>query len=64
MRLFRDTTHVVCARSGTAKFKQAKKDKLKIVNPAWLWVTYHNWERQDEADFALDETHDGPDIEG
>ena len=60
---FSDTTHLICARSGTAKYKQAKKQKLKIVNPAWLWVTYHYWARQPEEHFILPESPDQKDDE-
>lgn len=56
-----DTTHLVCFRSGTAKFREAKKKNIKIVHPSWLWVTYQNWERQKENDYPLDETHQGKD---
>ena len=45
------------------KFKHAKKEKIHIVNPAWLWVTYHNWKRHSESDFQVPETHEN-DLEG
>lgn len=59
-----DTTHLICARSGTQKHRQAKKEKIKIVNPAWLWVTYHNWERQTEDNFELPDIASPEDLEG
>ena len=59
-----DTTHLICARSGTQKYRQAKKEKIKIVNPAWLWVTYHNWERQTEDNFELPDIASPEDLEG
>lgn len=56
-----NTSHLVCFRSGTAKFREAKKKNIKIVHPSWLWVAYQTWERQLESDFPLDETHQGKD---
>ena len=61
---FSDTTHLICARSGTQKYRQAKKEKIKIVNPAWLWVTYHNWDRQTEDNFELPDIASPEDLEG
>ena len=61
---FSDTTHLICARSGTQKYRQAKKEKIKIVNPAWLWVTYHNWEKQTEDNFELPDIASPEDLEG
>jgi len=53
-RVQKNTTHLICARPGTAKHNEAKrKANVFVVNPAWLWVTYHEWRRQDESDFEI-----------
>ncbi|CBY24671.1 unnamed protein product [Oikopleura dioica] len=53
-RIQKNTTHLICARPGTAKHNEAKrKANVFVVNPAWLWVTYHEWRRQDESDFEI-----------
>lgn len=52
-RVQKNTTHLICARPGTSKHNDAKSAKIFVVNPAWLWVTYHEWKRQDEHLYAV-----------
>ena len=48
------TTHVVAARSGTVKVKDAILHKnIHIVTPDWLWCCAERWEHVDERLFSL-----------
>ena len=49
------TTHVVAARHGTQKAYKASKnsDKIKLVNPHWLWSANERWTRPDESSFRV-----------
>ena len=49
------TTHVVAARHGTQKAYKASKnpDKIKLVNPDWLWTANEKWTRPDESSFRV-----------
>ncbi|XP_006819784.1 RNA polymerase II subunit A C-terminal domain phosphatase-like [Saccoglossus kowalevskii] len=48
------TTHVVAAKAGTVKVKQAQCTRgIHIVTPEWLWCCYDRWERVDERIFRL-----------
>ena len=49
------TTHVIAARPGTAKVKQAMKRKgIKIVTLRWLLQCFSEWRKVNEVDFLLD----------
>ena len=55
------TTHVVAARGGTTKVKQASKHKgVFIVNPEWLWCCVDRWEKVEERLFPLSENGSYP----
>ncbi|KAJ4918995.1 hypothetical protein JOQ06_024732 [Pogonophryne albipinna] len=44
------TTHLIAARAGTEKVRQAQECKhLHVVNPDWLWSCLERWERVEEA---------------
>ncbi|XP_038143666.1 RNA polymerase II subunit A C-terminal domain phosphatase [Cyprinodon tularosa] len=50
------TTHLVAARAGTEKVRQAQGCKhLHVVNPDWLWSCLERWERVDEQLYPLKE---------
>ncbi|XP_051992330.1 RNA polymerase II subunit A C-terminal domain phosphatase isoform X1 [Xyrauchen texanus] len=48
------TTHLIAARAGTEKVRQAQGCKhLHVVNPDWLWGCLERWERVEEQLFPL-----------
>ncbi|XP_007253121.3 RNA polymerase II subunit A C-terminal domain phosphatase [Astyanax mexicanus] len=50
------TTHLIAARAGTEKVRQAQGCKdLHVVNPDWLWGCLERWERVEEELFPLKE---------
>lgn len=52
------TTHLVAARPGTEKVRQALASKhLHVVNPDWLWCSLERWERVEEKLFPLIEEY-------
>lgn len=60
-------THLVAARAGTEKVRQAQEcGQLHVVNPDWLWSCLERWDHVEEQLFPLREdcgrTHreDGP----
>ncbi|KAL9105737.1 MAG: hypothetical protein Q9227_009125 [Pyrenula ochraceoflavens] len=55
-KIGRDTTHVVTARPGTAKVKQAVRrgNKIKIVTVQWLQTCLSRWEKVREDPYLVD----------
>ncbi|XP_035613215.2 RNA polymerase II subunit A C-terminal domain phosphatase-like isoform X3 [Oncorhynchus keta] len=52
------TTHLIAARAGTEKVRQAQGCKrLHVVNPDWLWGCLERWERVDESLYPLKEDY-------
>ncbi|KAG1947434.1 RNA polymerase II subunit A C-terminal domain phosphatase [Pimephales promelas] len=52
------TTHLIAARAGTEKVRQAQDCKhLHVVNPDWLWGCLERWERIEEQLFPLKEDY-------
>ncbi|MCI4395600.1 hypothetical protein PGIGA_G00182420 [Pangasianodon gigas] len=52
------TTHLIAARAGTEKVRQALACKhLHVVNPDWLWGCLERWERVEEQLFPLKEDY-------
>ncbi|XP_053494276.1 RNA polymerase II subunit A C-terminal domain phosphatase isoform X2 [Ictalurus furcatus] len=52
------TTHLVAARVGTEKVRQAQVcEQLHVVNPDWLWGCLERWDRVDEQLFPLKEDY-------
>ncbi|XP_051925875.1 RNA polymerase II subunit A C-terminal domain phosphatase [Hippocampus zosterae] len=52
------TTHLIAAKSGTEKVRQALGCKhLHVVNPDWLWSCLERWERVEEHLFPLKEDY-------
>ncbi|XP_068188370.1 RNA polymerase II subunit A C-terminal domain phosphatase isoform X2 [Antennarius striatus] len=50
------TTHLVAARAGTEKVRQAQGCKhLHVVSPDWLWSCLERWERVEELLYPLKE---------
>uniref|UniRef100_A0AAV2K8T5 RNA polymerase II subunit A C-terminal domain phosphatase n=1 Tax=Knipowitschia caucasica TaxID=637954 RepID=A0AAV2K8T5_KNICA len=50
------TTHLIAARAGTEKVRQAQACKhLHVVNPDWLWSCLERWERVEERLYPLKE---------
>ncbi|XP_013882498.1 RNA polymerase II subunit A C-terminal domain phosphatase isoform X2 [Austrofundulus limnaeus] len=48
------TTHLIAARAGTEKVRQAQGCKLlHVVNPDWLWSCLERWERVEEKLYPL-----------
>ncbi|EXJ95604.1 hypothetical protein A1O1_00726 [Capronia coronata CBS 617.96] len=50
----RGVTHVVAARPGTAKVKQAVKRGIKVVGTAWLIESMQQWRKLDEKPYFLE----------
>ncbi|XP_069476750.1 RNA polymerase II subunit A C-terminal domain phosphatase [Ambystoma mexicanum] len=51
-------THLVAARAGTEKVRQAQGNThLHIVNPDWLWSCLERWEKVEEQLFPLKEDY-------
>jgi hypothetical protein len=44
-----DVTHLVTSRTGSDKYREAKKRKLIIVSVEWLQQSILRWQRQDES---------------
>ena len=55
-KVTRDVTHVIAARAGTAKVKQAVKRDIKVVGTNWLIECMQQWRRLDEKYYLLDGT--------
>uniref|UniRef100_UPI0037E7B8A2 RNA polymerase II subunit A C-terminal domain phosphatase isoform X2 n=1 Tax=Semicossyphus pulcher TaxID=241346 RepID=UPI0037E7B8A2 len=52
------TTHLIAARAGTEKVRQAQGCKhLNVVNPDWLWSCLERWERVEEQLYPLKEDY-------
>ncbi|KAG8005042.1 RNA polymerase II subunit A C-terminal domain phosphatase [Nibea albiflora] len=52
------TTHLIAARTGTEKVRQAQGCKhLHVVNPDWLWSCLERWERVEEQLYPLKEDY-------
>nr|XP_054590637.1 RNA polymerase II subunit A C-terminal domain phosphatase isoform X2 [Nothobranchius furzeri] len=52
------TTHLVAARAGTEKVRQAQGCKhLHVVSPDWLWSCLERWERVEEQLYPLKEDY-------
>uniref|UniRef100_A0A8C7FXR9 RNA polymerase II subunit A C-terminal domain phosphatase n=1 Tax=Oncorhynchus kisutch TaxID=8019 RepID=A0A8C7FXR9_ONCKI len=52
------TTHLIAARAGTEKVRQAQGCKhLHVVNPDWLWGCLERWERVEESLYPLKEDY-------
>jgi RNA polymerase II subunit A-like phosphatase len=50
----RNVTHVIAARPGTAKVKQAVKRGIKVVGTSWLIDSMQQWRRLDERPYLLE----------
>ncbi|XP_070603523.1 RNA polymerase II subunit A C-terminal domain phosphatase isoform X1 [Erythrolamprus reginae] len=51
-------THLIAARAGTEKVRQAQNCKnLHIVNPDWLWCCLERWDKVEEQLFPLKEDY-------
>ncbi|CAG0891486.1 unnamed protein product [Darwinula stevensoni] len=49
-----ETTHVVAAKAGTVKVREAQKlTGIHLVTPDWLWCSGERWEHVDERLFLL-----------
>ncbi|KAK2508415.1 hypothetical protein MC885_001464 [Smutsia gigantea] len=47
-------THLIAARSGTEKVRQAQESgQLHVVNPDWLWSCLERWDKVEEQLFPL-----------
>ncbi|XP_032326611.1 RNA polymerase II subunit A C-terminal domain phosphatase isoform X1 [Camelus ferus] len=60
-------THLIAARAGTEKVRQAQEcGQLHVVNPDWLWSCLERWDKVEEQLFPLRDDHgraqreDGP----
>ena len=53
-KVSRYVTHVVAARPGTAKVKQAIKRNIKVVETSWLISCMQQWRKLDERPFLLE----------
>ncbi|KAJ8267557.1 hypothetical protein COCON_G00127290 [Conger conger] len=52
------TTHLIAARAGTEKVRQAQGCRhLQVVNPDWLWGCLERWEKVEEQLFPLKEDY-------
>ena len=53
------TTHVLATKFGTAKVRKAQRDeRIRVVNPLWLYSCAESWERVPEQPFLLRENQD------
>lgn len=51
-------THLIAARAGTEKVRQAQAcGRLHVVNPNWLWSCLERWDRVEEQLFPLSEDY-------
>jgi RNA polymerase II subunit A-like phosphatase len=53
-KISRDVTHVIAARPGTAKVKQAVKRGIKVVGTPWLIASMQQWRKLDERPYLLE----------
>ena len=54
-QMLRATTHVVAAKVGTSKLREARRTPgMKIVNPRWLWSCAEQWRWVDERLFSME----------
>ena len=53
-KVTRDVTHVIAARAGTAKVKQAVKRGIKVVGTNWLIESMQRWRRLEERPYLLE----------
>lgn len=53
-KVTRDVTHVIAARPGTAKVKQAVKRGIRVVGTPWLIGSMQQWRKLDERPFLLE----------
>lgn len=53
-KVTRDVTHVIAARAGTAKVKQAVKRGIKVVGTPWLIESMQRWRKLDEKPYLLE----------
>jgi RNA polymerase II subunit A-like phosphatase len=53
-KVTREVTHVIAARPGTAKVKQAVKRGVKVVGTPWLIGSMQQWRRLDERPYLLE----------
>jgi RNA polymerase II subunit A C-terminal domain phosphatase len=53
-RIGRDVTHVIAARPGTAKVKQAVRRGIKVVSTPWLIESMQRWRKLDERPYLLE----------
>ncbi|XP_061573448.1 RNA polymerase II subunit A C-terminal domain phosphatase isoform X3 [Cololabis saira] len=52
------TSHLIAARAGTEKVRQAQGCRnLHVVNPDWLWSCLERWERVEEQLYPLKEDY-------
>ncbi|XP_056154747.1 RNA polymerase II subunit A C-terminal domain phosphatase [Lampris incognitus] len=52
------TTHLIAARAGTEKVRQAQGcNHLHVVNPDWLWSCLERWERVEEQLYPMKEDY-------
>lgn len=56
-------THVIAARAGTVKVKQAKSRGIKVVGTAWLFDSIQQWRKMDERAYLISDAAPKP-IEG
>ena len=53
-KIDRHTTHVIAARIGTAKVKQAVRRRIPVVELAWLYDSMIRWQQLDTRPYLLD----------
>ena len=53
-KVTRDVTHVIAARAGTAKVKQAVKRGIKVVGTDWLIQSMQRWRKLEERPYLLE----------
>ena len=53
-KVTREVTHVIAARPGTAKVKQAIKKGIKVVGTPWLFASMQRWRKLDESPYLLE----------
>jgi RNA polymerase II subunit A C-terminal domain phosphatase len=63
-KVTRDVTHLIAARAGTAKVKQAVKRGIKVVGTPWLIESLRRWRRLDEKPYLLEGAEDPSKMDG
>jgi len=57
------TTHLICGKKGTNKYRNAQKlpdNKIHFVGLEWLWACSERWQRVAESDYPVKDSYKHP----